>query len=107
MNKTAAIIITLLLATTMSVRPARAQAGINISLSEADYSFGQHITFHLQATSASSIITEVNLFFRIQGQSDALAVPLPIEPGQTVVLDYAHSLVGQNISPFASLTYWW
>ncbi len=107
MNKTTAIIIiTLLLATTMTVRPARAQADVNVLLSEADYSFGQHITFHLQATSASSI-TQVNLFFRVQGQSDALAVPLPIEPGPTVVLDYVHSPVGQNISPFASLTYWW
>jgi hypothetical protein len=108
-NKTAvtSIIITLFLVTALTAPPARAQDGINVALSEADYSFGQHITFHLQVTSASSVITEVNLFFRVQGQSDVVAVPLPIEPGQTVALDYAYSLVGQNVAPFASLTYWW
>ncbi len=105
MSKTIAIIATLILAATVTVNPARAQTDITILTSDADYSFGQHITFRLQAT-ASTTITEVNLFFTIQGQDDT-AVPIPIEPGSAVAVDYAHSLVGQNIPPFASLTYWW
>ena len=106
MSKTIAIIATLLLTMAVSVGPAKAQADISISMSDADYSFGQHITFHLQAT-ASTTITQVNLFFTIQGQDDTTAIPIPIEPETTVAVDYAHSLVGQNIPPFASLTYWW
>jgi hypothetical protein len=106
-NKSIAMIATLLLIVTLAVSPARAQADITFAALDAAYSFGQHITFHLQATAPTPIV-EINLFFRVQGQSDTTAIPIAIDdPKPTISVDHAHSLVEQNIPPFASLTYWW
>jgi hypothetical protein len=106
-KKIIALIAAPLLVVTLAISPVRAQTDITIAALEAAYSFGQHITFHLQATAPTPIV-EINLFFRVQGQSDTTAIPIAIDdPSPTLSVDYAHSLVGQNIPPFASLTYWW
>jgi hypothetical protein len=88
------------------VLPAEARADVTLEVAPADYSFGQHITFHLSAT-APAVITEVNLFFRVQGQSDTTAIAVPVAPAQQMAISYAYSMAGNNVPPFALITYWW
>lgn len=106
MSKIAATVTALFFAATIAVSPIEAQADITATVPAADFSFGQHITFHLEAT-APDTITEVNLFFRIQGQSETRVVPVPFEQGRQVSIDYAYSMVAQDVPPFATVTYWW
>ncbi len=106
MRKTIATLVALMIAATVAVSPAATQAGIVVNVSEAEYSFGQHITFHLEVTGQDDI-TQINLFFRIQGQTDTTAVSVPFEPGSKVSADYPYSLVGQDVPPFATIIYWW
>ncbi len=106
MSKVIAIIAILYIAVTAPVRPAQAQTGIVVQTPDADYSFGQRITFYLQASSEATI-NQANLFLRVQGQTDVTALSIPFEPGPQVSIAYAHSLAGQNLPPFAFVTYWW
>ena len=106
MSRLAATVTALVVAVTLVVNPVAAQTGVRVEVPAADYSFGQHITFHLEVTSPTPV-NEVNLFFRIQGQSETIAVPVPIEPGSRLFIDYAYSMVGQDVPPFATITYWW
>lgn len=106
MSKAIALIAALFIAATIAISPAGAQTDIVTQVPDADYSFGQHITFYLEAT-ASMSITEVNLFFRIQGQTDTTAVSVPFEPGPQVSIEHPYSLAGRDLSPFAFITYWW
>jgi hypothetical protein len=99
-------IVALIVAPTIVIYPAQAQAPIVAEVPAADYSFGQHITFHLRA-SAPAAITEVNLLFEVQGQPGTTIVPVPFESASEIHIDYAHSLVGRNVPPFATITYWW
>lgn len=101
-----AVVAALCLSAIVSIRPAAAQTDVVIEVPPAEYSFGQHITFHLKAT-APKLITEVNLFFRIQGQMGTTAVPISIEPGHRVNVDHPYSLVTHYVPPFATITYWW
>jgi hypothetical protein len=105
-HRATAIIAAFFITATIGISPASAQADITIEVPDADYSFGQHITFYLEAHSQATI-TEANLRFRIQGQTDTTAVSVPFEPGPQVSISYPHSLVGQNAPPFAFITYWW
>lgn len=88
--------------------PLDVQSDIVIYRTDADYSFGQHITFHLEAGSAENI-TEAFLFFDIQGNRDTVSVPVQLEPASHIAVDYVYGLVdqGQEIAPFAFITYWW
>ncbi len=89
------------------VSPVSAQTGVVVQVPDAEYSFGQHITFFLKATSEATI-TQVNLFFRVQGETDATVVPsVPFDPGVEVSIEYAYSLVEHNVPPFAPITFWW
>jgi hypothetical protein len=105
-NRIAVAITVLLIAATITVRPVLAQTELTVKVPAADYSFGQQITFHLEAT-APSAITEINLFIRVQGQPDTIAVPVPFDPGTRVVIDHSFSLIGQDLPPFATISYWW
>jgi hypothetical protein len=88
------------------VGSVQAQTEVVATVPPAEYSFGQHITFHLNAT-APVTITEVNLFFRIQGQNGSTAIPVDVEPGLQVDISNAYSLVDHYVPPFATITYWW
>jgi len=101
-----AFIATLALLVSIGVSPSAVHSEIVVHASEAYFSFGQHITFHLQAESPAMII-EINLFLRIQGQSATIPVPISFEPSQQVSIDHVYSLAGQSIPPFAFVTYWW
>jgi hypothetical protein len=102
----AVVTVAVLLILATFVRSVAAQAEIVAQVPDADYSFGQHITFYLEANS-SAPITQVNLFLKIQGQSDVTVVPVPLEPGRQISVNYPHSLTGEPIPPFAFVTYWW
>jgi hypothetical protein len=104
--KVIATIVALLTVATISISLAEAQTLIVTEVPAADYSFGQHITFHLRAT-APTDITQVNLFLRIEGQSDTMAVPVVFEPSPQVQVDYPFSLVEHSVPPFANISYWW
>jgi hypothetical protein len=105
-SKVTAIIAILYFAATAPVSPVQAQTDIVVQTPDADYSFGQRITFYLQASSEVTI-NQANLFLRVQGQTDVTALSIPFEPGPQVSIAYAHSLAGQNLPPFAFVTYWW
>ncbi len=106
MSRAIIISVALIILVTIAVNPAQAQTQIVAEVPAADYSFGQHITFHLRAN-APAAIAQVNLLFEIQGQPGTIVVPVPFESAPEVRIDYAHSLVGLNIPPFATVTYWW
>lgn len=106
MRKVIATIAALFTVVTISISLVEAQASIVAEVPAAEYSFGQHITFHLRAT-APTDITQVNLFLRIQGRSDTVAVPVLFEPNPQIQVDYPLSLVEQSIPPFANISYWW
>jgi hypothetical protein len=105
-RKVIATIAALFIVAATSVSLAKAQTPIVAEVPAADYSFGQHITFHLKAT-APAQITQVNLFLRFQGGSDTVAVPIVFEPGLQVQVDYPFSLVEYSVPPFVNVTYWW
>jgi len=90
-----------------AVSGVQSQTEIDTKVSTASYSFGEHITFHLSAASPDSIITEVNLFFRVQGHPDTVVVTVPVEPAATVSVDLPYAAVAQNVLPFSTVTYWW
>ena len=106
MSRVVILVVALVLAPTIVFYPAQAQTPIVAEVPAADYSFGQHITFHLRA-SAPATLTEVNLLFEVQGQPGTNIVPILFEPASEIHIDYAHSLVGRNVPPFATITYWW
>ncbi len=106
MIRVVAALVALVVVGAAVVSPAEAQTEIDVEVPTANYSFGQHITFRLKAT-APTTITEVNLFFRVAGQSDTVAVPIPIDPGTEVVVEFPYSTAGQGLLPFATITYWW
>jgi hypothetical protein len=111
-------VMALLVATIVAVSPVSAQVdhwscwampeaqAIVTRVPDADHSFGQHITFYLEASSQAPIIA-IDLAFRVQGQTDTTVVPMLLEPASQISVEYPHSLVGQDIPPFASITYWW
>ncbi len=86
--------------------PAWAQAGISIEASGARYSFGQHVTFHLEAR-APAPLTSVHLFLQVQGQMAKSPISVPITPNTHVNVDYVYSMAEHRLPPFATLTYWW
>jgi hypothetical protein len=88
------------------VSPAVAQAEVEFEFPDADYSFGQYITFRLNANSLVTI-SEVNLFLRVAGQSGTIAVPVSFQPGTRVAVEFPYSMVGGEIPPFSTITYWW
>jgi len=106
MRKVTTIVMALFTIWTLAVNPARAQSDIVVESSTADYSFGQRVTFRLKASSVDPI-NKVNLFFSVQGLKDDTAVPISLEPSPHITLDYAQSLMEQNVPPFATITYWW
>jgi hypothetical protein len=83
-----------------------AQTGKVAEVSNADYSFGEHVTFHLTAT-APVTITEVNLLLRVAGQSDTLVFPVSFDPGPQVAIDFPYNVATGQIPPFATVSYRW
>lgn len=101
------VVITLVLIWTVAgSQSAIAQTGITVQSSDAHYSFGQHITFQLQA-SAPTFINQITLLFQVQGQMSKTSVPIVFEPGLQISIDYVYSLAEHELPPFATLVYWW
>jgi hypothetical protein len=108
-KRCSATIAALLIAAIGFARPVQAQTRIAGQAPAADYSFGQHITFHLQVDGPNEIV-KVNLFFSVQGQNDVTVVPMipdVVEPASRLDIDFRFSLAERYIPPFSTLTYWW
>lgn len=106
MGAIAAAVTALILAVNLA-SVLQSQTEIDTEVLPASYSFGEHITFYLNADSADSIINEVNLFFRIQGQPDTVVMTAPVEPAPSVSVALPYESVAEHVPPFSMITYWW
>ena len=85
--------------------PAHAQGGLQISVQEPKYTFGDPITFGIVAQD-SAVITEVTFLHRPVGETTARSSKVTYSTlSQTArfVLDPQQ----QRLAPFAVLEYWW
>lgn len=107
MGRVVVSIIALIILGTIVVGRVEAQTtDIDTEVPDAEYNFGQQITFHLKAT-APTTITKANLFLSVEGQSDTTAVPVPIDPGSEIAVDFQYNTAGHELPPFAVINYWW
>lgn len=74
--------------------------------SEASYTFGQTLQFHLTAA-ASGEVADVMLFFQAPEFSDTFRVRVLFSPGSEITADYSVDLTQVRLSPFTTVTYWW
>lgn len=89
------------------VRPPVSASGINITESDVEHSFAQHVTFTLEAVSEADI-SEVYLFFRATHEQETEKKKLALEqPSQEVSLTYTHDARRYPLPPFADITFWW
>lgn len=87
--------------------PAASAEGIAIVENAVEYSFAQHVTFTLTATSDAEIV-ETYLFFRASGIDDTEKVTVAIEaPALEISVEHTHDVALYPLPPFANVSFWW
>lgn len=107
MKKLFAALIALVVALHLTPTLTFAQTDVVIESNEAYHSFGQHITFHLEASSTNAEITEITLFFEVEGRIGKTPVPVTFQPAMHVAIDVVQSPAEHDLQPFTTLSYWW
>ncbi len=113
MNRRRMIVLPLLLC--MLASPARtllapisvAAAPITVSASTATPHFPQNIAFHLEARATAAEITAVNLLYAAANTPVTKRVPVPVERGQQIALDYALDTQTELLAPGLDIVYRW
>jgi hypothetical protein len=85
---------------------ASAADAINVLENRVDYSFAQHATFILEASSDAEI-SQVYLFFQATGDEQAQSVNVEIEQAKEISEAYVQDLRFSPLPPFATVTFWW
>ncbi|MCI0394816.1 MAG: hypothetical protein L0332_15680 [Chloroflexi bacterium] len=77
-----------------------------VTLSQAEYQFGQAMRFSLMA-SGEAPIDQVTLFYRAPELPATQTAELAVEPGVEVMVDYTVDLTQLRLAPFTTVIYWW
>ena len=86
--------------------PASA-GGITVVENDVDHSFGQHVTFTLEASSDAEI-SQIYLFFHATDDDETEKEKVALEePGRQVSVRHVHNARIYPLPPFATITYWW
>jgi len=86
--------------------PASA-GGITVVENDVDHSFGQHVTFTLEASSDAEI-SQIYLFFHATDDDETEKKKVSLEgPDRQVSVRHAHNARIYPLPPFATITYWW
>lgn len=97
-----AVTISLLAPTTASAE------GIRVIESSVEYSFAQHVTFTLHATSEDAEISQVYLFFRAVTDEETHNIEVPADaPAQEIQIAHTHDAGRYPLPPFADIRFWW
>ncbi|MGD2178240.1 MAG: peptidase MA family metallohydrolase [Anaerolineae bacterium] len=88
--------------------PVSARAGdIDVTESTVEYSFAQHVTFTLEASSDAEI-TEVYLFFHAIHDEETEKTKVLIEkPAREIKVRHTHDVRRYPLPPFAHISFWW
>ncbi len=73
---------------------------------DVDYTFGQTMRFHLQASSGEPI-EDVALFFNTPQMDTTFVVEFDVEPARQITLAHELPLTQVRFAPFTTVTYWW
>jgi hypothetical protein len=90
----------------ISSQSLEAEGEIAVVESNSHYEFGQQISFHLEASSASGI-TQVILSFRATGDATTTVEHPQFVAGPSVTVDHTYNLQDRYIKPFSLIEYWW
>jgi hypothetical protein len=77
-----------------------------VLFSQADYSFGQVMSFRLTAENVDSIKTVI-LFFRAPEFPNAFSVNIPVTAGPKIDIEHKVDLSQVRLAPFTTVTFWW
>jgi hypothetical protein len=97
--------LSLLLAPGLAAAQGSAE-GIVVTADTVNYVFGQHVTFHLEATSPSPI-THAVLAYRTADTQGTSVFSLSFDPTPQVSLDHVHEVSRGYLKPFVDIEYWW
>jgi hypothetical protein len=86
---------------------ASAAGAVAVTNTSAKPQFPTAITFHLEASAASGEITAVNLLYHAVGTLTTKRVPVPVERGQKIKLDYSLDTQNDFIPPGVDVEYRW
>ncbi len=86
-----------------AVKPAFAQAAVDVTNPQVAYRFGEQVNFQAQIT-ATAPITAVDILFRAEGESATRSAPTTLAEGGLVTYQY---LFQQGpLRPFAPVDFW-
>jgi hypothetical protein len=81
--------------------------GITVAENSVEHSFGQQVTFTLEATSDAKI-SQIYLFFHATDDDGTEKKRVSLEePGRHVSVRHAHNARVYPLPPFATITFWW
>lgn len=105
----ALLVVTAAVVATMLLVPNPASAGgIRVTQNSVEYSFAQHVTFILQATSENAEISQAHLFFRAATDDTTHSEKVTLDdPGREVRVTYTHDVQRYPLPPFADISFWW
>ena len=96
----------ILLAACLPAAGARADEAIRVTAHTHSYAFSQSLTFGLEAQSGSPI-TEVILFYGLQGERLVRRIYPKFTPGTEVRVEHVEELESGQFAPGARILYWW
>jgi hypothetical protein len=94
-------------ASTLLAPVSAAATPVTVSASTATPHFPQNIASHLEAHAASSEIVAVNLLYHAANTPVTKRVPVPVERGQQIGLDYALDTQTDFLAPGLDIEYRW
>ncbi len=86
---------------------ALAAGAVAVTNTSAKPQFPTAIAFHLEASAASGEITAVSLLYHAAGTLTTKRVPVPVERGQKIKLDYSLDTQNDFIPPGIDVEYRW
>ena len=97
------IVLVFLILGLSSVKPAYAQAAVDVTDAQVSYRFGEQVNFQARVT-ASGPISDVAILFRAEGENSTRSAPASLAPDGLVTYQY---LFQQGpLRPFAPVDFW-
>jgi hypothetical protein len=105
-NRLALLAVLFLILFSIPLSLALAQGGITVVGDEYETVFGETITFRVAAESESEI-TDIRLYYQVDGFPATSRAYPEFEPGQTVEAEHEWDLVLNYTPPGSEIAYWW